>query len=121
VRGSAEHARAYCRAGYARDLARIQRGSCNLAIQGLGGGGITASTTILVADLVPLRDRGLFEGLLSMCACLLFPLCSADVRLRSAWGVFTCVGPLIAGVLTQAGQWRWVFCELLCGHKVARC
>ena len=33
------------------------------AIQGVGGGGIQAMSSIVTADLVPLRERGLFTGI----------------------------------------------------------
>lgn len=35
-------------------------------IQGIGGGSIVAISDILLGDLVPLRDRGLFYGLLGL-------------------------------------------------------
>jgi MFS family permease len=34
------------------------------AIQGVGGGGILSLTEIIVADLVPLRERGTFMGVI---------------------------------------------------------
>jgi MFS family permease len=46
------------------------------AIQGFGGGGVTAATVIIVADMVSLRERGMFEGYLSMCEACLFALAS---------------------------------------------
>lgn len=33
------------------------------AIQGVGGGGIQSMSSIVTADLVPLRDRGFFTGI----------------------------------------------------------
>jgi MFS family permease len=41
--------------------------SCDLVsvcitVQGLGGGGILSLTAIIIADLVPLRQRGLYLG-----------------------------------------------------------
>lgn len=36
------------------------------AVQGIGGGGIIALTEIIVADLVPLRERGNFGGLIGI-------------------------------------------------------
>ncbi|KZO94654.1 MFS multidrug transporter [Calocera viscosa TUFC12733] len=61
-------------------------------IQGLGGGGLLALETIIVADLVPLRERGLYEALLA-----------------SVWAFASAVGPPLGGALAQAGQWRWMF------------
>lgn len=61
-------------------------------IQGVGGGGITALTQIIIADLVPLRERGSFNGLMAI-----------------AWGLGGGVGPIIGGSLAERGQWRWIF------------
>ena len=36
------------------------------AVQGLGGGGIASMTHIILSDLVPLQERGLFNGLIAM-------------------------------------------------------
>ncbi|KZT60037.1 iron permease [Calocera cornea HHB12733] len=61
-------------------------------VQGLGGGGMIALSDIVVADLVPLRERGTYEAIL---ACV--------------WAFASAVGPPIGGVLAQSGQWRWLF------------
>lgn len=37
------------------------------AVQGLGAGGINSLTQIILSDLVPLKDRGKFNGLVAMC------------------------------------------------------
>ncbi|KAJ2981673.1 hypothetical protein NUW58_g6630 [Xylaria curta] len=61
-------------------------------VQGIGGGGINMLLDLIVCDLVPLRERGKYMGLL--------------------FGVATlaaAVGPLIGGALTNAGAWRWIF------------
>ena len=36
------------------------------AVQGLGGGGISTTTAIIVSDLVPLKERGVYNGLIGM-------------------------------------------------------
>ncbi|KAJ6471758.1 MFS general substrate transporter [Mycena vitilis] len=62
------------------------------AIQGVGGGGIQALTAIVTADLVPLRERGIFNGITGM-----------------IWTLGTVIGPFIAGGLSQKASWRWLF------------
>jgi MFS family permease len=61
-------------------------------IQGLGGGGLIGLTTVLITDMVPLRDRGRFYALISI-----------------VWAVGSTTGPIIGGSLAQKGQWRWIF------------
>lgn len=36
------------------------------AVQGLGGGGILSISSIIVSDLVPLRERGAYNGLIGL-------------------------------------------------------
>ncbi|CCM04080.1 uncharacterized protein FIBRA_06239 [Fibroporia radiculosa] len=62
------------------------------AVQGIGGGGISATTTIIISDMVPLHERGAFNGLIGI-----------------AWSVASGIGPIIGGALAQNGQWRWLF------------
>ncbi|KAJ5876224.1 uncharacterized protein N7529_001808 [Penicillium soppii] len=61
-------------------------------IQGLGGGGLIALTTVLITDLVPLRDRARFYALVSV-----------------IWALGSATGPIIGGALAQSGSWRWIF------------
>ena len=62
------------------------------AIQGIGGGGITVTATALIADIIPLRDRGKYQG-----------------ALGAVFGVTTVAGPLLGGYFTDSLSWRWVF------------
>ncbi|KAI0763299.1 iron permease [Trametes elegans] len=62
------------------------------ALQGFGGGGCLAVTEIVYADLVPLPERGKFQGLIV-----------------SVWTVGCAIGPPIGGVLAKSGAWRWLF------------
>lgn len=40
--------------------------SRSAAIQGIGSGGIASLTQIIISDLVPLQQRGTFNGLIAM-------------------------------------------------------
>ncbi|KAI0317274.1 iron permease [Amylostereum chailletii] len=61
-------------------------------LSGLGAGVIGATGVIIMADVVPLKERGTFNGLFGLMMCL-------------GGGV----GPLIGGALADEGQWRWSF------------
>lgn len=61
-------------------------------IQGVGGGGINMLVDVIICDLVPLRERGKFIG-------MLFAIISMTASF----------GPLIGGALAGNGHWRWVF------------
>lgn len=62
------------------------------AVQGAGGGGIILMIEMIVCDLVPLRDRGRFMGVIVA----VFAICSS-------------LGPFIGGAIAQNTTWRWVF------------
>ncbi|KIO20590.1 hypothetical protein M407DRAFT_220214 [Tulasnella calospora MUT 4182] len=61
------------------------------AVQGIGGGGILAMTEIVVADLVPLRQRGTYMGVIG-----------------AVWAIASAIGPPIGGAFSQS-NWRWLF------------
>ncbi|OTA99466.1 hypothetical protein M426DRAFT_76362 [Hypoxylon sp. CI-4A] len=65
---------------------------CGRAVQSIGGGGINLLIELIVSDLIPLRERGAYMGIV--------------------FGVFslgTAVGPLVGGAIVDGTTWRWVF------------
>jgi EmrB/QacA subfamily drug resistance transporter len=62
------------------------------AVQGIGGGGLLTGAQTIVADVVPARDRGRYQGLFG-----------------SVFGVTSVIGPLIGGFFVDDLSWRWVF------------
>ncbi|PPK68343.1 MFS transporter [Actinokineospora auranticolor] len=60
------------------------------AAQGVGGGGLAVTATALVADVIPLRERGRYQG-----------------ALGAVFGVTTVTGPLLGGLFTDHLSWRW--------------
>ncbi|KAF9341137.1 hypothetical protein BGZ91_010768 [Linnemannia elongata] len=62
------------------------------AVQGLGGSGIIALSMILVADIVPLRERGTYQALIA----LIFAIAAV-------------LGPLLGGAFSDNVTWRWAF------------
>jgi EmrB/QacA subfamily drug resistance transporter len=62
------------------------------AVQGLGGGGLMVTSTALIADVVPLRERGRYQGVLG-----------------SVFGVVTVAGPMLGGFFVDHLSWRWAF------------
>jgi MFS family permease len=61
-------------------------------IQGLGGGGIQSLTSIILADLVSLQERGMYAALFGL-----------------TWCFAASIGPVVGGSLAAQGQWRWLF------------
>lgn len=70
-----------------------------LAIQGLGDGGIISLSEIIVSDLVPLTERGTFEGILGV-----------------VWALASAIGPPLGGVFSHHKRWRWLFCAYSLSH-----
>jgi MFS family permease len=66
------------------------------SIQGVGGGGISALTYVIVTDMVTLKDRGKWFGLISM-----------------MWAFGSVCGPIMGGAFAQKVSWvssklRWL-------------
>ncbi|KKY19743.1 putative mfs drug transporter [Phaeomoniella chlamydospora] len=64
------------------------------AVTGVGGGGLMTVAQMIVSDVVPLRERGKYQGILG-----------AFVALGNG------VGPVIGGALSSlsSDSWRWIF------------
>jgi EmrB/QacA subfamily drug resistance transporter len=62
------------------------------AIQGVGAGGLMVTAMALIADVIPLRERGRYQG-----------------AMGAVFGVSTVVGPLLGGLFTDHLSWRWAF------------
>lgn len=69
------------------------------AVQGIGGGIITANAFTIVGDLFAARERGKWQGLIG-----------------AVFGISSIIGPLLGGFLTESHNilglmtnWRWTF------------
>ena len=60
--------------------------------QGLGAGGLTALAQVIIAAMIPPRERGRYSGYIG-----------------ATFALATVSGPLIGGVLTQHLSWHWTF------------
>ncbi|KIP08655.1 hypothetical protein PHLGIDRAFT_365365 [Phlebiopsis gigantea 11061_1 CR5-6] len=61
-------------------------------IAGAGGGGIVSVLQIIISDVVSLRDRGKYQGIIGGVISLGYAL-----------------GPVIGGVISEKASWRWCF------------
>jgi MFS family permease len=62
------------------------------ALQGLGAGGLIVVTLAVVADIIPPRERGRYQGYFG-----------------AVFGVSTVIGPLLGGFFVDNLSWRWIF------------
>ncbi|MEU4219571.1 MDR family MFS transporter [Actinoplanes sp. NPDC026623] len=62
------------------------------AVQGVGAGGLMVTSMALIADVIPLRERGRYQG-----------------ALGAVFGVTTVIGPTMGGLFTDHLSWRWAF------------
>jgi EmrB/QacA subfamily drug resistance transporter len=62
------------------------------AVQGFGAGGLMVLTLVVIADIVPLSQRGKLMGLYGL-----------------VLGAASLVGPVVGGLLTDHFGWRWAF------------
>lgn len=58
--------------------------------QGIGGGGMTTVVSILMSDIVPLRDRGLWQGIINI-----------------VYAAGSAIGAPLGGILADYIGWRW--------------
>lgn len=58
------------------------------AIQGMGGGGIVLLNDIIITDLVPLRLRGMYFGIIG-----------------GVWALGSVSGPIIGGAIAYHASW----------------
>lgn len=62
------------------------------ALAGLGGGGLNTISTIIASDLIPLRQRGLWQGISNVC-----------------WGLGNGLGGVFGGFLNDVWDWKLAF------------
>jgi EmrB/QacA subfamily drug resistance transporter len=62
------------------------------ALQGLGGGGLISLAQTIVADIIPARERGRYQGYMMV-----------------SWVSATVGGPMLGGFFVDVLSWRWVF------------
>jgi MFS family permease len=71
-------------------LAWVKTDNIVQVFQGIGGGGMTTVVSILMSDLVPLRDRGLWQGIINI-----------------IYATGSGIGAPLGGILSDYIGWRW--------------
>ncbi|MEV6613276.1 MDR family MFS transporter [Streptomyces sp. NPDC051051] len=75
--------------GLAQDMAELIAAR---TLQGLGGGGLAVGVMAVIGELIPPRERGRYQGMIT--SVMVFSMI---------------VGPLIGGGITDTVGWRWTF------------
>jgi EmrB/QacA subfamily drug resistance transporter len=76
-------------AGFSEDMVFL---IASRAVQGLGAGGLIVTAMALIADVIPLRERGKYQG-----------------AMGAVFGMTTVLGPTLGGLFTDHLSWRWCF------------
>ena len=75
--------------GLSQDMVQL---CVSRAVAGIGGGGMNSIVSILMSDIVPLRDRGVYQGYINI-----------------VYAAGTSTGAPLGGLLADSVGWRWSF------------
>ncbi|PGH13873.1 hypothetical protein AJ80_06142 [Polytolypa hystricis UAMH7299] len=75
--------------GVARDMKELIAAR---VFQGIGGGGMTTVVSIIMSDIIPLRDRGVWQGIINI-----------------IYASGSAIGAPLGGILADHVGWRWAF------------
>lgn len=87
--------------GLSNGMGVLITGRC---IQGIGGGGLIALSSIVVSDITPLRERGIYQGIGNI-----------------SFGVGASLGGSMGGLISDRFGWRYAFLGQVTISSVAIC
>lgn len=67
------------------------------SLQGVGGAGVNAMTEVIITDIIPLRHRGQYFGIIS-----------------AMWSIGSVTGPILGGGFSQDVTWVSITAFLSC-------
>ncbi|KAF7334954.1 MFS drug transporter [Mycena venus] len=76
-------------AGFSKTIIQV---ILSRGLAGAGGGGLVSMSQIVISDIVSLRERGKYQGIIS-----------------GVIAIGYCLGPVIGGAFAQQLEWEWCF------------
>lgn len=90
------------------------------AVQGVGAGGILALSEIILSDLVPLHERGVYQGMIGFVWSIACTLGPPVVGTLCHYQLISPDGAVQGGAFASRTDWTWrgLFCKTLLSYSL---